>query len=587
MRDGVVGCQELGANSTDTCVYVTDPNTTFVGKTVPNWDGIPVDNFLGIKYATFDERFAPSTTLMSSSGNGSAVLVQATEYGPECAQQSVPEGVTYAEDCLYLNIFRPNEQKEGSLSVMVWIHGGQWVSGAGSQFDGTNLAGSEDVVVVTINYRLGVFGYLPTGRDGSGGMNGLLDVVNALKWVKDYIGFFGGDPNKVTIFGESAGGINICFLSVCPQANGLFLRAIIQSGQCVAFTAGSQTPEQGAEQLEGVLQEMNCTSPPCTIEDLKSLTTEELLDEPFFRFYPTIDPAVFPAYPVELYREGKINPTDMIIGANTVDNGDILTYAMGSEPQRESWIKAYSDFEVLRNQSHSLVAVSDKVLNDIEAAYPPDMYGGSIISATNHAMGDMNFLCYSRELAAIAASKIDGTVFQYIFGHNTGMEAANVTLLKHTGIEDPYWSTHAADVPYAFGYPVGLFYIKSIPEDAIALTREVMARWANFAKSGNPQVTSNSSSGFSSFDQWEPVPKSLYDASSIDAIDAPYLNFTGEGGKLVEANKEKSDQCTAVIPAEPSYLGADVESSAAGVSGMMNLAATAGYMIGLLGFMTI
>merc|ERR1711953_1162936 len=97
---------------------------------------------------------------------------------------------------------------------------------------------------------------------------------------------------------------------------------------------------------------------------------------------------------------------------------------------------------------------------------------------------------------------------------------------------------------------------------------------------------SNSSSGFSSFDQWEPVSKSLYDASSIDAIDAPYLNFTGEGGKLVEANKEKSYQCTAVIPAEPSYLGADVESSVARVSCMMNLVATAGYMIGLLGFMT-
>merc|ERR1712187_68673 len=224
---------------------------------------------------------------------------------------------------------------------------------------------------------------------------------------------------------------------------------------------------------------------------------------------------------------------------------------------------------------------SDKVLNDIEAAYPPNKYGGSIISATNHAMGDMNFLCYSRELAAIAASKIDGTVFQYIFGYNTGMEVANVTsLLKHTGIEDPYWSTHGADVPYVFGYPVDLSFIDSIPEDAIALTREVMARWANFAKSGNPQVTSNSSSGFSSFDQWEPVPKSLYDASSIDAIDAPYLNFTGEGGKLVETNKEKSDQCTAVIPAVPSYLGADVESSepsassAARIYCMMNLAAT-------------
>ena len=366
MQEGVDGsCRILGANATGSCVYVSDPNATFVGKTVTTSDGTLVDNFLGIKYGIFDERFAPSQPLVlsASDGNGSAVLVNATEYGPECPQ---PSAAVYDEDCLYLNIFSPSTQNDELLAVMVWIHGGYWVQDAGSNFDGTNLAGSEDVVVVTINYRLGVFGFLPTGPDGSGGMNGLLDTVTALKWVKDYIGYFGGDANRVTVFGESAGGVNTCFLSVLPAANGLFQRAILQSGQCAAFTT-AKTQEESEEQVEGVLQDMNCTSPPCTIEDLESLTTEELLGDSYFSFRLSMDLAVLPAYPVDFYREGKINPTDMIIGANTVDNGDVISYtlAFGDEAFREDWIETYSSFEVLRNPMHSAVDFNDSILNNI------------------------------------------------------------------------------------------------------------------------------------------------------------------------------------------------------------------------------
>eukprot|EP00956_Cyclotella_meneghiniana_P009607 scaffold13251_cov78-Cyclotella_meneghiniana.AAC.3 len=573
MQDVVYGSC-LRANATGSCVYVSDPNATFVGKTTTNSDGILVDNFLGIKYGTFDERFAPSQPLMLSASDG-PLLVNATEYGPECPY---PSSTSYDEDCLYLNIYRPSQQKEDSLAVMVWIFGGSWVEGAGSRYDGSNLAGNEDVVVVTMNYRLGVFGFVPIDPEGSGGMNGLLDTVTALKWVKDYIEYFGGDPNKVTVFGQSAGGINTCFLSVCPVAKGLFQRAILQSGQCAALTA-SVTQEESQDQLEGVLQEMNCTSPPCTIEDLKSLTTEELLVDPYFRFFLSIDPAVLPAYPVDLFREGKINPTDMIIGANTVDNGDVLGYLFTTP---ESWTNAYSSFEVLRDPMHSRVDVSDSVLNDIQAAYSPDKYGGSIVSATNHAMGDMNFLCYSRELAAIAASKVEGKVYQYILGFNSGIEFANITgLLNATDIDDTYWSSHSADLPYVFGYPgVNELPINIMPDETIDLSKEMMSRWAKFAKTGNPQ--SNISPV-----EWEPVPNNSYNPSSSDAVDTPYLNFTGEGGLWVESNEDKSTQCTAVIPAEPTFLGADPGSGAAGVSCMLNRATVACSTVALFGFMLI
>eukprot|EP00956_Cyclotella_meneghiniana_P039034 scaffold164294_cov23-Cyclotella_meneghiniana.AAC.1 len=189
---------------------------------------------------------------------------------------------------------------------------------------------------------------------------------------------------------------------------------------------------------------------------------------------------------------------------------------------------------------HSRVDVSDSVLNDIEAAYSPDKYGGSIVSATNHAMGDMNFLCYSRELASIAASKVEGKVYQYILGFNSGIEFANITgLLNATDIDDTYWSSHSADLPYVFGYPgVNELPIDIMPDETIDLSKEMMSRWANFAKTGNPQ--SNISPV-----EWEPVPNNSYDASSSDAVDTPYLNFTGEGGLWVESNEDKSTQCTA------------------------------------------
>ena len=107
----------------------------------------------------------------------------------------------------------------------------------------------------------------------------------------------------------------------------------------------------------------------------KHLTTEELLGEPYFGFILSYDPAILPAYPVDLYREGKINPSDMIIGANTVDVPDIFAYALGDEAYCEDWIKAYSTFEVMRNQSHSVANFNDSVLDNIEAVYTPDKYG--------------------------------------------------------------------------------------------------------------------------------------------------------------------------------------------------------------------
>ena len=139
--------------------------------------------------------------------------------------------VSMSEDCLYLNIYTPAHAQEGSnLPVMVWIHGGALTVGMASMYDGSVLAATEDVVVVAIQYRLGVLGFFSTGDEHARGNWGFLDQVAALRWVQQNIAHFGGNPDRVTIFGESAGGISVSSHVVSPMSKGLFHRAIMESG---------------------------------------------------------------------------------------------------------------------------------------------------------------------------------------------------------------------------------------------------------------------------------------------------------------------------------------------------------------------
>src|SRR3954471_190219 len=189
----------------------------------------------------------------------------ATEYGPWAPQPPPGQGggiggedAGQDEDCLTLNVWTPAAGDDGKRPVMVWIHGGGFTtgSGAGVLYRGGHLAARGDVVVVSINYRLGALGFAahPALKDpetGICGNWGMLDQVAALRWVQENIGGFGGDPGNVTIFGESAGGMSVSTLLGMPMAKGLFAKAIAQSGGPVGvlFDAGSQVAEQLAEAL--------------------------------------------------------------------------------------------------------------------------------------------------------------------------------------------------------------------------------------------------------------------------------------------------------------------------------------------------
>eukprot|EP00794_Sanderia_malayensis_P000224 gene218-839_t len=199
-----------------------------------------VDVFKGIPFAKPPVgalRFqAPQDTTWTGHFN-------ATKFGHVCPQPDSAffKNNTGNEDCLTLNIYRPSNAT-GRLPVMVWIHGGGYTIGTGMTYDGSILSSMHNVVVVTINYRLGILGFLNIPGTDLKGNYGMLDQVHALRWVKKNIRSFGGDPGKVTIFGESAGASSVSLLTVSPliRNEGLFLRAICQSGVATSYWAAGQ-----------------------------------------------------------------------------------------------------------------------------------------------------------------------------------------------------------------------------------------------------------------------------------------------------------------------------------------------------------
>ena len=241
----------------------------------------------------------------------------------------------HAEDCLSLNVWTPAPDNS-RRPVMVWVHGGSFVSGsgAGSLYRGGLLAREGDVVVVTLNYRLGILGFLGhpvlddpgqmwlDGEEWSGFANwGLADQVTALRWVRDHIADFGGDPGNVTLFGESAGGMSVSALLGVPAARGLFHRAIVESGPPYAYTAdrGSARAEQIAAHLGVPLTRSALEQVPA---DALVLAAAELgievarNDDPALLMLPVIDGGLLPVAPQDAVANGSAADVALLLGTN-------------------------------------------------------------------------------------------------------------------------------------------------------------------------------------------------------------------------------------------------------------------------------
>ena len=294
-----------------------------------------VDKFLGIPYAAppvGSLRWRPPRPPAPWHGVRSA-----TSLPPACPQLANSNGPrSENEDCLYLSVYTPTDAHAGrghrgrrALPVLFWIHGGGLTTGTGNQHDGTLMATTNNIIVVSINYRLGVFGFLALpslsaeARDHASGDYGLLDQEAALRWTHRNIAAFGGDPNNVTIAGESAGGYSVCSLLTSPPVRGLFSRAVMESGSCTS------TPLAAAEQSGTQFADAaGCTDPSTAAACMRSKTAGDLLDDPDYPggLSPTAGGSELPVAPADAVAAGHFDRVPLLIGTNH-DEG--RTFAQG------------------------------------------------------------------------------------------------------------------------------------------------------------------------------------------------------------------------------------------------------------------
>ena len=405
----------------------------------------------------------------------------ATKFGPGSLQADSPAAQMLAitvpetdEDCLYLNVWTPS--LEGKRPVLVWIHGGAFVIGAGSQesYNGEALARRGDVVVVTINYRLGVFGFLHGNSiEGSTldstGNEAILDQVAALRWVRDEIASFGGDPDNVTVFGESAGSISIAALLGMPAAKGLFRRAILESGSANLLSSSAAA----ASVTKLILDHFQLA--PAEAHRLREKTAAELLaaqNEATPRtggvsYSPVIDGVVIPRSPFEAIADGETQGIEILIGttademklfafmepdvfqldeAGLLGRADALTGGRGAE--------AVETYRAARQQRG-------------EPATPFEVYTAIATDAT--------FRVAAMKLAEIQASHTPA-VYAYRFTHTSPLAGGILG------------ACHAIDLPFVFG-TYDLPAMKALvgeSAEVVALSERVMDAWIAFARTGSP-----------------------------------------------------------------------------------------------------
>ena len=396
-----------------------------------------------------------------------AAVKPADKFGPGCVQASSPytQVPSMSEDCLYLNVWTPAKAAGDRLPVMVWIYGGAFTGGAASMaaYDGTRLA-EKGVVLVTFNYRLGPFGFLAhpelTKESGKGSGNyGLQDQIAALRWVKENIAKFGGDASRVTIFGESAGGISVSMLTVSPYAKGLFQRAISESGgnfgiPRTANEAGATSPTLHVAEADG--QRFRQALGAADLKAARDVPAEKILAASsggaMVRFWPVFDGDVIPGDQYKLYEAVKFNDTPILVGTNS-DEGNLFVRSSTT-----------SGFETQVRNGYGKSA--DAVL----AAYPHATDDQASRGAKD-LFRDSTFAWGTWAWAKLQSEKGKGKAYVYYFDHRTP--------------QSPSGANHAAEIGFVFRNLAG--GRGGAPTAAETALSELMSSyWTNFAKTGDP-----------------------------------------------------------------------------------------------------
>jgi para-nitrobenzyl esterase len=440
-----------------------------------------IEIYKGIPYAeppTGELRFNTPKSKKSWSG-----LLDATKFGPVAPQPPSPftpqpPPPQSEEKCLTLNVWTPSADDK-KRPVMFWIHGGSYKTGSADNYSGIPLAKRGDVVVVVINYRLGPLGflYLPDAPNFTPNV-GLLDQIQALKWVKENISRFGGDPQNVTLFGESAGAGAICCLLGVPSAKGLFSRVIPQSGSTSPLGYQTGRAIATAQRLTSLLGiEKN------DIESLRKIPAEEIIkaqtkmDQQVLEggtafalgYSPLVDGEILPQHPLKAVLEGETKDIELLHGTN---RDEMRLW--------ELWYPSINSSEELFNRMNIMMKpmgqTEDKV-HEIINVYsegrnnPTEIYSAIVT--------DSFFRVPSIRLAEMQ-SKNQPDTYMYMFTYPSPIRNGSLG------------SVHAIEIPFVFGtldMPRALDNFKLFPEsnkETESLSEKMMDSWISFARNGNP-----------------------------------------------------------------------------------------------------
>jgi len=480
--------------SQDTPLVCLDLGACYQGSWNTTDQGAQYASYQGVQYAHHpvgELRFKPPQPYLA----GEALFDVSKESSVVCPQLAMVSGeLKGQEDCLLLNIYVPDTPDQTSLPVMVWIHGGSLLFGSNRYAEeGPQHFIDQGVIIVTVNYRLGPLGFLSLGSDLVPGNAGLRDQSLALAWVRENIHSFGGNPDSVTIFGESAGSLSVALHLISPQSRGLFQRAIMQSSSPLNPAWGPITPAHALEYAEIFSQSLGCDREEdmlaCLQEqemaDILALTNLGELASVWLPVPDTdfTEEPFLPGDPEELMKAGEFDTDIEVVVGTTKDEGILFFLEMLADPAK--WTFYREGFDIYGPQSlFNIVNASEITEKDVENAHTlVEYYVGSVDNIDEEHKQELFDMCTD-------AGFLYGTykTIKYLLDHSVTVYQYILTYQgEHSFTESfgipPVGVCHADDLMYLWN-PHGGHW--SISGDDELVRKTMTTAWANFATYGDP-----------------------------------------------------------------------------------------------------